>query len=72
MVAKSRTDHENARFTEESQVRVRIEGDVPRGDAEVDEFSVLSEHLADLTLQLKILNKYMSEGFDMEITEEDI
>jgi hypothetical protein len=71
-MTRARHDHELRRFTEDSQVRVKIEEDASTDTESRDEFASLKESIDDLVIQMKILNKFMSEGFDMEITEEDI
>jgi len=45
---------------------------VSSGNVGLNMFSSLKESIDDLVLQMKILNKYMAEGFDNEIKEEDI
>jgi len=39
---------------------------------ERDDDSIVVELLSDILAELKILNTYMSEGFDEEITIEDL
>lgn len=39
---------------------------------DINRNSSLQESIDEMVLQMKILNKYMAEGFDNEITEEDV
>lgn len=39
--------------------------------SDIDRNSKLQESIDAMVIQMKILNKYMAEGFDKEITEED-
>ncbi len=39
---------------------------------DINRHSHLKESIDELVLQMKILNKYMAEGFDNEIKEEDL
>lgn len=45
---------------------------VSSGDIGLNMFSSLKESIDEMVVQMKILNKYMAEGFDNEIKEEDI
>lgn len=70
-LGKGRHDHELAKFTDESEVRVSVEGEVSINDVGADRAASLQESVDELVVQLKILNSYMSHGFDMDITKED-
>ncbi len=37
-----------------------------------DDDSIVTDKLDEILIQLKILNQYMAQGFDEEITPEDI
>jgi len=39
---------------------------------DIDRNSALQESIDALVIQMKILNRYMAEGFDNEIKEEDV
>lgn len=39
---------------------------------DINRFSCLKASIDEMVVQMKILNKYMAEGFDNEITEEDV